>query len=139
MRAFPCAIAVGFVFATVSPVLGSSCDTTDPTTATAVASARSTADQECHDDGRGCDNAPSHGAYVSCIAHKVNDLASGPTPSLPPSCKGFVKRCASRSTCGKQDRGFVTCYRTDSAGATKCSTKSDSSLCSDPPGGSHCV
>jgi len=132
------AVVMAFVLVSAPPIFATDCATDDPTGAS-VAAARASADQSCHDDGRGCDNAPSHGAYVSCVAHAVNALSSGPSPSLPRSCKGAVKRCAARSTCGKQDRGFVTCYRTDSSGTTKCSIKAESSLCTAPSGGSACV
>ena len=51
-------------------------------------------------------NGPvNHGRYVSCVAHVVKDLADAGT--IPVNCKGKVKRCAARSTCGKE--GFVTC------------------------------
>jgi len=53
----------------------------------------------------GCDGASNHGRYVSCVAHAVNDLAKDGT--IPNNCRGKIKRCAARSTCGKP--GFVTC------------------------------
>src|SRR3569832_1322971 len=56
---------------------------------------------ECH-----CGDQPNHGQFVSCVAHIVNDLVD---EGLPTNCKGKLKRCAARSICGKQDRGFVTC------------------------------
>ena len=111
------------------------CDLTDPATATAVANARSAADTACG----GCANATNHGQYVSCVAQQANGNAS-----LPTECRGFVKRCAARSTCGKP--GFITCCKTKSDGTTtKCSTKhdraGDGTICTDhaPPGGHACV
>jgi len=55
--------------------------------------------------GCGCPDAVNHGQYVSCVAHAVNDLARH--DAIPTNCKGKVKRCAARSTCGKP--GFVVC------------------------------
>src|SRR5262245_14021633 len=98
----------------------------------AVAAARAQVAPDCD-----CAGAASHGAYVSCAAHVANDRANADPSLLPRYCKGAVKRCAARSTCGKP--GFVTCCRTSSAGMTKCSTKSDASLCIAPAGGSACV
>lgn len=57
-----------------------------------------------------CDGASNHGRYVSCVAHVVRRLSDAGT--IPTNCKGKVKRCAARSTCGKP--GFVTCrFATD--------------------------
>jgi hypothetical protein len=53
-----------------------------------------------------CAEAGNHGAYVSCVAHVVRDLASKGT--IPINCKGKVTRCAAKSICGKP--GFVTCH-----------------------------
>lgn len=52
-----------------------------------------------------CDEASNHGRYVSCVAQVVNRLSKNGT--IPTNCRGRVKRCAARSTCGKP--GFVTC------------------------------
>ncbi len=52
-----------------------------------------------------CTTATNHGRYVSCVAHVVKQLSIDGT--IPINCKGKVKRCAARSTCGKA--GFVTC------------------------------
>jgi hypothetical protein len=99
--------------------------------------ARGAADAACDQEGRGCTTASSHGQYVSCIAQKVKA-----DPSLSdPHCRGAIKRCAARSICGKQSRGFQTCCKTSSDGTTKCSIKSSTSACTDhpPPGGSACA
>lgn len=83
-----------------------------------------------------CDcNALTHGDYVSCAAAVANARALA--GSLPNNCKGKVKRCAARSTCGKP--GFVTCCRTKATGVTKCSTKSSADRCTPPAGGTACV
>src|SRR5262249_2146370 len=54
-----------------------------------------------------------------------------------PSCRGAVKRCAAKSTCGRP--GSVTCIRTDTGGRTKCQVKRDPGLCIAPSGGTACV
>ena len=81
-----------------------------------------------------CAGAPSHGAYVSCVAAVAN-LRVG-AGLLPASCKGAVKRCASKSTCGRP--GAVTCCRTRQ-GVTKCKIKRAADRCTAPSGGSACV
>jgi len=53
-----------------------------------------------------CTEKSNHGRYVSCVAHAVKELVG---QGLPKNCKGKLKRCAARSVCGKQDRGFHTC------------------------------
>jgi len=105
----------------------------DPTgaDAAAIAAARAAADAACD-----C-NAPdqSHGQYVSCAVQAIN--SSG----LRMQCRGFVKKCYSRSTCGKP--GFVTCCRTRTnphgVTSTKCSIKSDATHCTAPDGQSACT
>jgi hypothetical protein len=62
---------------------------------------QSTIDAQCD-----CAAATTHGDYVRCVAHAVNELVEGGT--LPVACKGKVRRCASRSVCGKR-AGFVVC------------------------------
>ena len=98
-----------------------SCADDDPD-GSLVAAARMTAEANCAAEGAGCANAPSHGKYVSCIAHQTKALSSGDTPSLPKSCKGAVKKCAARSACGKQAKGFATCCVTNAAGEVSCKT-----------------
>jgi hypothetical protein len=53
-----------------------------------------------------CEGASNHGRFVSCVAHILKDLTA---QGMPKNCKGKLQRCAARSVCGKQDRGFVTC------------------------------
>jgi len=120
---------LGLSLVIASPRVGfASCLDDDPD-GSKVAAARATAEQNCTDQGRGCANAINHGQYVSCIAHEARALSSGENPPLPPSCKGAVKRCAARSACGKQARGFVTCCTTDDSGATKCKIKRHDTDC----------
>jgi hypothetical protein len=77
-------------------------------------------DQECQ-----CDAATNHGRYVSCVAHVVKRLASD--ESIPVNCKGKIKRCAARSTCGKT--GFVTCrFATDTCNLTAGTCTADPNL-----------
>jgi len=104
----------------------------NPGDAEAVAAARDQVATDCD-----CAGAVSHGAYVSCAAGVANARAKADPQLLPTYCKGAVKRCAARSTCGKP--GFVTCCRTSSAGTTKCSTKRDSAHCIAPAGGDACT
>ena len=78
-----------------------------------------------------CSGSTSHGAYVDCAVHVANDTLTNK------SCERFVKKCASRSTCGRP--GFVTCCRTNANHLTKCSTKSDQAHCTPPKGGTACV
>jgi hypothetical protein len=54
-----------------------------------------------------CTEAGNHGRYVSCVAHVVRRLTD--EGAIPINCRGKVKRCAARSTCGRP--GFVTCRR----------------------------
>ena len=98
----------------------------------AVADARTAVEATCT-----CATATSHGAYVRCAAEVANARAKALPQLLPTYCKGAVKRCAARSTCGKP--GFVTCCRTSAAGTTKCSTKRDGDHCIAPAGGSACT
>jgi hypothetical protein len=52
-----------------------------------------------------CSAAASHGAQVRCVAGVVKELAAA--GAIPARCKGTVRRCASRSTCGRP--GAVAC------------------------------
>jgi hypothetical protein len=97
-----------------------------------------------------CDAATNHGKHVSCVAHVVKDLSR--QGLVPTNCKGKVKRCAARSTCGKKP-GFVTCTvptdvcdpgtltclgnptlacATDADCGTRCRTKSSAEKCPAP-------
>ena len=97
----------------------------------AVDAARAQVQTDCT-----CDHADpptvNHGQYVSCAAGVANTRA-GLDPSdpnfLPQNCKGAVKKCAARSTCGKGSTA-VTCCTLKSDGVTiKCKTKKDSAHC----------
>src|SRR5438445_2046336 len=66
----------------------------------------------------------NHGQYVSCAAGVAQTQTSDPTNPLPNNCKGYVKQCAARSTCGKGSMA-VTCCSTTATGKVKCKTKKD--------------
>ena len=78
-----------------------------------------------------CAESTSHRDYVRCAEGQAN------VALVNKDCTRFVKRCASRSICGRV--GFVTCCRTNSRGTTRCSIKSDPAKCATSRGGSACV
>jgi hypothetical protein len=91
------------------------CDpTTDPDKSD-IATARAAVAANCD-----CAGATSHGAYVSCAAQQANTVLTNK------SCAGFVKKCASHSTCGKP--GTVTCCNTTAKGTT-CKIKKNAAHC----------
>ena len=79
-----------------------------------------------------CTEQTNHGQYVSCVTHVIHNLVD---QGLPKNCKGKLTRCAAKSVCGKQDRGFATCTTTsygtcvdslcDTDGTTTCTTNTD--------------
>jgi hypothetical protein len=74
-----------------------------------------------------CEDAANHGAYVKCAGQRANFLASDDGGNaLPKNCKGAVKKCAAKSTCGKP--GAVTCCITKGT-KTKCKIAKDSAKC----------
>lgn len=75
-----------------------------------------------------CTEATNHGRYVSCVAHVVKTLSRDGT--IPTNCKGKVKRCAAKSTCGKPE--FVTCDipRAGACG-TPCTADASAICCAD--------
>jgi hypothetical protein len=92
---------------------------TDPD---AVAAVRARIQAQCD-----CATAVSRSAYSRCV--KAVTKTAVLDGELPSSCAGAVKRCASKSTCGRP--GGVTCLQTASRG-TKCSIKKDASKCAAP-------
>jgi hypothetical protein len=100
----------------------------DPAGADAVdvANARAAVAANCD-----CAGATSHGAYVKCAGTQATATL------VNAGCASTVKRCASRSTCGRP--GYVTCCRTNSKGVTKCSIKKGAAKCKAPNGGSACA
>jgi hypothetical protein len=97
----------------------------DPGDNQKVIDARADAESQCGP----CAAATNHGVYVSCVAGVANDRANNNL--LPKNCKGKVKKCAAKSSCGKP--GFVTCCITNSKG-TKCKLKKDATACTDKGG-----
>src|SRR5262249_33594601 len=82
-----------------------------------------------------CATASTHGKYVSCVAHVVNDaVGSG---NLRAACRSQITHCASRSTCGKP--GAVTCCRTSAKGKASCSIRKSATSCRAPAGGTASV
>jgi len=113
--------ALIFVVWTTAPALAAC----DPSGADAgdVANARAAVDSNCD-----CAGATNHGEYVSCAVDQINATL------VNKSCRGVVKRCAARSTCGKP--GFVTCCVTKGE-KHKCKIKSNETACTDY--GTACV
>ena len=94
----------------------------------AVDAARAQVSSQCM-----CDHTDSpttnHGQYVSCAAGVAQAQTTASTNPLPNNCKGYVKKCAAKSTCGKGSTA-VTCCVLKSDGVTiKCKTKKDSAHC----------
>ena len=119
-------LALFFSLLAIARVGVATCDpSTDPDKSD-IANARSAVAANCD-----CAGATSHGAYVRCAEQQADAVLTNK------SCARFVKKCASRSTCGRP--GFVTCCRTTSTGVTKCSIKRDPAKCVAPKGGSACV
>ena len=81
----------------------------------AVADARAQAEIDCP-----CatfTSSSTHGQYVKCVGQVAKERSETDPPLLPKNCKGAVRTCAARSTCGKP--GFVRCCVTKNA-VTKC-------------------
>src|SRR5262249_34150666 len=92
------------------------CDpSTDPDKSD-VANARAVVAAHCD-----CAGAANHSAYVSCAALQAKATL------VNKSCAGAVKKCASRSTCGKP--GAVTCCRTLLSGKHICRVKRVAASC----------
>jgi hypothetical protein len=86
-----------------------------------------------------CDGASNHGRYVSCVARLVNKMAREPDSVIPRGCKGKIRRCAARSTCGKP--GFVACHiPTDTCDLTTstCTADATKSCTTDVDCGARC-
>ena len=108
-----------------SPVFAA-CDPTTEPDKSDIANARATVAANCD-----CAGAASRGDYVRCA------VATADATLQNPGCRGAVKRCAAKSTCGRP--GFVTCCRTDRVGRKKCRVKRDVEHCKAPRGGTACV
>jgi hypothetical protein len=86
----------------------------------AVAAARAQAETDCP-----CATAVNHGQYVKCVGQVAKARADANL--LPKNCKGAVRTCAARSTCGKPTA--VRCCKTKN-NVTRCSIKKDEAKCS---------
>lgn len=102
------------------------CDPTTEPDRGDVANARAAVATACD-----CAGAASHRDYVTCAAEEARSTL------VNKGCAGVVKRCASKSTCGKP--GYVACCRTRSSGKTSCSLKQGAARCVAPKGGSACA
>src|SRR2546426_11075622 len=116
-RRFHLALLASLLAVLMSAALGyAKCDpSTDPDKSD-IANARAAVAANCD-----CAGALTHGAYVSCAAQQAN------TVLVNQSCARFVKKCASRSICGKPG-GAVTCCITTTRG-TRCRIKKDALHC----------
>src|SRR5262245_31006874 len=85
------------------------CDPTTEPDKSDIANARLAIAANCD-----CAGALTHGAYVSCAEHAAKAVLANK------GCARSVKKCASRSTCGKLPA--VTCCRTTRKG-TQCTIK----------------
>jgi len=80
----------------------------------AVANTRRDIEDQCH-----CGTAASHPTYTACARPVIQTAVA--ENRLPPSCISAVRRCVSRSTCGKP--GTVTCLTTTRSGRQRCRIK----------------
>ena len=53
-----------------------------------------------------CQTAQTHGEFVRCVSRALKALVAG--SRIPAECRGTLKRCAARSTCGRET-GTVVC------------------------------
>jgi hypothetical protein len=91
------------------------CDPTTEPDKSDVANARAAVAANCD-----CADATSRGEYVRCATQQAEAAL------LNRGCRGRVKKCASKSTCGKP--GSVTCCRTNN-GESKCRTMRSAASC----------
>jgi hypothetical protein len=132
MRNLVRGLFVGILLLGVAGIASAKCDpANNADDAASVANARAAADDACV-----CGDFGTHGAYVSCAAHAIKPALDGSDAQHNRSCRGKAKKCYAKSTCGKAD--FVTCYKTNAKGKTRCSTKRDCDHCVAPKGGSAC-
>ena len=131
MRNLMRGLFVALLVVGVAQVAAAKCDPTNNTDdAASVTNARGAADGACI-----CDSFTEHGGYVSCAVGEINAALDGSDAQHNRSCRGKVKKCYSKSTCGSDG---VTCYKTNAVGKTTCSTKPDCDHCVAPAGGTAC-
>jgi hypothetical protein len=117
--------------AALALLLGSSashakCNPTAEPDKTDIANARAAVAANCD-----CAGAPNHGTFVKCAGQQADATLTNK------SCKGEVKKCAAKSTCGKP--GFVSCCKLTAKGKVTCAPKPDASKCKAPKGGEACA
>src|SRR5262245_27465527 len=110
------ALAAFALLATAASPVHAKCDPTTEPNKIDIANARAAVAANCDCAGA----TVTHGSYKSCAAHQAKAVLTNK------SCAGVVKKCASRSTCGKPRA--VTCCLTTPKG-TKCKIKKDASHC----------
>jgi len=93
-----------------------SCDPSTNPDKTDIVNARAAVAANCD-----CTGATSHSAYLTCAVQQANAVL------VNKSCLHFVRKCASRSPCGRP--GFVICYRTTASGGKRCSMMRDAGVC----------
>lgn len=98
----------------------------DPGDEAAKAAVRADVEAQCP-----CAAATDRGSYIRCAKGVIKAAVDGGT--LPRACSSAVKRCATKSTCGRP--GSVTCCRTTASGKVKCSVKKSADKCKPPRGG----
>ena len=107
---------IAFVFASGVAFAGALCGSV-PGDAAAVVAARAEVETTCDCGG-------SHGSYVACAAGVARTRAD--SNALRPECRGTVRRCAAKSTCGKP--GAVVCCRVRK-GVPRCAIARDAGRC----------
>ena len=85
----------------------------------ALAEARAQVDSVC-----GCAGTRSHREFTACALRVARERVTAGT--LPKRCRGAVKRCAAKSTCGRPNA--VTCCITRK-GRTRCRVKKSAARC----------
>ena len=103
----------------------------DPGDEAAKAAVRAAVESQCP-----CANAVDRVSYLRCAKDVIAQAVSAGT--LQRACSSAVKRCATKSTCGRPP-GYVTCCRTTATGKTKCSVKKSAAKCRAPRGGTSHV
>src|SRR5689334_9614764 len=110
-------VALAFLLGTAGLALARCGD--DPRDAQAVADARAQVDGDCD-----CAGATSHGDHVRCAVGVVRTRVDA--GQLRSQCRGVVKRCAAKSTCGKP--GAVSCCIPNDP-STRCRIARDAGSC----------
>ena len=106
--------ALAALLVVICPTAGLARCGDDPGDAAAIAATRAAVETGCP-----CASAEHHSAYVRCAAKAARSaILSG---DLRAECRGVVRKCAARSTCGRP--GAITCCRIDYSGASSCKVR----------------